>query len=134
MASVLIVGAAVIGFNAWQSSPDYELEPGYLTLEKAYHEQRSDFMTEVGGEAVRLLAGDGASLQKFVISLTNGQDVMVVHDIQAANPVPLSLGDQVTVRGYYSWTETGGTISRTHRDRSLQRRHGWINHQGTHYD
>ena len=30
----------------------------------------------------------------------------------------------------YFWTETGGTIHKTERELSLDRRHGWVKHNG----
>jgi len=121
---------------AWQSVPGYKMEPGIGAVEKAYHSQQSGLMVEVTGEIVRILSDDKSDLQnqKFVIRLQNGQVLLVTHDISVAETVPVSINHEVTVRGEYSWTEPGGLIHWTHRDYSVNRRHGWIEHQGQKYD
>lgn len=131
-ASVLVL--AGLGWM-WQSRPGYQIEPGFGTVAKAYANHWSGVMAEVQGEVVRLLLDnqDGAS-QAFFIRLQNGQDLLILHDLVQADRVPVAIGDQVTVRGEYSWSETGGTIRRTYRDHGVGRRHGWIEHRAIRYD
>jgi len=121
----------------WQSRPGsgYEVEHGFAVVEHAFYDQRSGFMTEVTGRVVRILTANrkNASSQDFVIRLENGQSLLIGHDHSAGGKIPLAVGDRVTVRGEYSWSETGGTIRKTRRDLSPERRHGFVEHDGKRY-
>ena len=133
-AVVLILAFAAIAWY-WQRQPGYDIEPGILSIESAFHQQQSGLMVEVDGQVVRILEAHELRerYQEFIIRLRNGQSVHIVHDMAYADEIPLSIGDQVLVRGEYRWSENGGTISYTYRDRSMQRRHGWIDHRGDRY-
>ena len=121
----------------WQSQPGtgYTVELGFAPLEHALHDRHSGFMSEVSGTVVRVVVDDKSEprVQKFYVRLENGQTVMVIHDQQAAGRVPVSVNDQVTVRGEYTWSETGGTLHKTHKDLSPKRRHGFVEHEGERY-
>ena len=71
---------------------------------------------------------------RFQLRTPGGQYIMVNHENNPSDPLPISPRDQVTVRGRYEWTELGGTIRMTNRDNSLQRRHGWIEYEGKRFD
>ena len=135
----VILGIAVllgVGYY-WRSQPGsgYEVEAGFTTLEHAFFDHRSEFMTEVSGTVARILVDDRSDprTQKFVIRLENGQSVLVVHDHVAARRVPVAIDDTVKVRGLYRWSETGGTVLFTEMDPSPRRRHGWVEHEGKRY-
>ena len=134
-----IVGiAAVLGVGYyWRSQPGagYEVEPGFATLEHAFFDHRSEFMTEVSSTVARIMLDDRSDprSQKFVIRLENGQSVLIVHDQVAAKRVPVAIGDTVSVRGLYRWSETGGTVLFTEMDPSPRRRHGWVEFDGKRY-
>ena len=66
-------------------------------------------------------------------SLHQGVRGCVRHDSGRADQIPLKAKDQGTVRGTYEWTESGGTIRNTQKDKSLARRHGFIEHKGKKY-
>lgn len=136
--AALIAGTSIllIAWWAWQSVPGYNIESGYGVIEKAYVNQQSEVMVEVSGQITRLLTDNKEDLQnqKFVIRLPNGQSLLVFHNIIDAEQVPISIHDEVTVRGEYFWTEPGGMVLGTRRDNSAERRHGWIMHQGKKYD
>lgn len=134
---VIIISALflVAGWS-WQSIPnDSDLHVGHLAVEKAYYDGVSNLLVEVDGETIRLLApspGD-SRLQRFLIRMANGQVLQINHLNSGKESIPLKVGDKITARGEYSWTETGGTIHDTSRDFSLARRHGWIEHKGKKY-
>jgi hypothetical protein len=136
VALITVLSVTLFALWSWQSKPGYNIEPGFRAVEKAYLKQRSGMMVEVSGPIVRILTADPdvAERQKFVVRLQNGQSVLVVHDIRESEKVPVSINDEVTVRGEYVWTEPGGIIQWTRHDSSLERRHGWIEHQGIKYD
>ena len=62
-----------------------------------------------------------------------GQSLLVIHDKRVAGDVPLAIDDAVTVRGQYKWSETGGGVENTHHDQSIERRHGFVEHEGKRY-
>ena len=133
-AALLAGGIAVYLF--WHSRPGYEIEPGFMTVEKAYLSHESGMMAEVHGRVVRILRDEreGVHRQRFVIRLPNGQMVIVIHNVEDSDRVPVRLEDPVLVRGQYEWEESGGVLHWTHRDSSPNRRHGWVEHMGRRYD
>jgi hypothetical protein len=134
--AVIAIALALVALAlVWQSRPGYEVKSGFTALEDAHRYRQTGFMAEVDGTVARILIDDRRPRnQKFLIRLTNGQMLLVIHDQEVARRVPLSVGDTVLVRGEYVWTETGGTLRHTQRDYSTQRLHGWIDHQGKRYD
>ena len=136
--AALITGIATIlfAFWAWQSQPGYKIEPGYGVVERAYLNKQSGLMVDVSGQVVRILLDDKYDVQnqKFVMRMQNGQSLLVIHNINFGDPIPITINQEVKVRGEYSWTERGGLINWTGRDYSIERRHGWIEHQGHKYD
>lgn len=135
--AVIMIALVLVALGlVWQSRPGYEVVSGFAALEDAHRYRQTDFMAEVDGTVARILMDDKEDQrnQKFIIRLTNGQMVLVIHDQEAAGRVPVSVGDTVLVRGEFVWTETGGTLRQTHRDYSARRLHGWIDHQGERYD
>lgn len=59
---------------------------------------------------------DGARHQRFILDLRNGQTVLVAHNIDLAERLPLGIGDRVRFRGVYEWNDLGGLVHWTHRD------------------
>ena len=59
---------------------------------------------------------DGARHQRFVLDLRNGQTVLIAHNIDLADRVPVGLGDRIRFRGMYEWNEQGGLVHWTHHD------------------
>lgn len=133
----LIAGAVLVIalYFVWHSQPGYDIEPGFVTVQDAYRYRQTGFMAEVTGSVVRILRmnREEPDLQKFVIRMSNGQPILVVHNLRTGGEVPLAINDQVLVRGLYTWSETGGVIRNTERDRSIRRQHGWIEHKGERY-
>lgn len=119
-----------------RSAPDTE-PGGTLRIEQAWGERTSGFMVEVSGEVARTLADDdeGSRHQRFVVRLETGRTVLVAHNIDLSQRVPLARGDEVTVRGQYEWNERGGVLHWTHADPAGDRLDtGWIRHQGRRYE
>lgn len=136
LAAIAVLAALIAAALLWQSRPGYEIEPGFTTVQDAYHAHQSGMMAEVTGTVARILLDDKDDLrnQKFIIRLTNGQVLLVIHDQVTSGRVPVSINDTVLVRGEYQWSETGGILQFTHRDYSTRRMHGWIEHQGERYE
>jgi hypothetical protein len=66
----------------------------------------------------RLIAddNDGFRHQRFILDLRNGQTVLMAHNIDLAERVPLGLGDRIRFRGMYEWNGQGGLVHWTHHD------------------
>lgn len=136
-ATAIVVLAVLIGVALlWQSRPGYRIEPGFMTVQDAYRYHQTGMMAEVTGTVARVLMDDkdDPRHQKFIIRMTNGQSLLILHDQVSGDQVPVKVDDTVLVRGEYQWTETGGMLRFTQRDYSPRRMHGWIEHQGRRYD
>lgn len=105
-------------------------------IESLFAARTSDAMVEFGGEVSRVLQDDneGSRHQRFIVRLASGHTVLIAHNIDLAQRVPLRRGDRVEIQGEYEWTEQGGVVHWTHHD--PQRRHpgGWIRHAGEVYE
>lgn len=133
---IVFVSVSLVGGWTWHSIPSYTFEPGNHIAEKAYYEQRTGMMVEVTGKVIRILGYNkpDSDFQWFEMKTPNGQHILIGHNNDSSDSIPLFVQDEVTVRGEYEWTERGGTIRSTQRDSSLQRRHGWIAHKDKRYD
>lgn len=90
---------------------------------------------EFNGEVYRRLADDtvGSRHQRFLVRSDDGQSLLIAHNIDLAQPVPLAVGDRVRIRGQFEWNDKGGVVHWTHHD--PQRRHagGYVVHDGREY-
>ena len=66
----------------------------------------------------RLLSddADGSAHQRFIIQLRGGQTLLIAHNIDLADRVPVGLGDRIYFRGMYEWNDLGGLVHWTHHD------------------
>lgn len=135
-AVIIIIAISIVAGWSWHSIPNYQLNVGFQSVEKAFYDKRSDLIVEVEGQVVRILSTSKGSngVQRFAIRMQNGQVVQVNHKAGPSDIIPLATNDAVKVRGEYFWTETGGTIHHTEYDHGLARRHGWVEHKGKKYD
>lgn len=83
-----------------------------------FDKQHDNTWVETSGVVVRLLHDDreGSRHQRFILDVGQGQTLLIAHNIDLANRVPLALGDRVAVRGVYEWSDPGGLIHWTHHD------------------
>jgi hypothetical protein len=90
----------------------------YSDVKRALGKHDSDTWVEGSGLVIRLLTDDrdGGSHQRFVLDIGNGQTVLVAHNTDLAERVPLGIGDRIRFRGLYEWQELGGTVHWTHHD------------------
>ena len=120
----------------WFSSPGYKLDGGEAVVEKAFYDRQSELMVEVTGTVFQMASqnASNAGYQEFRMKLPSGQLLTIVHENKRGQRLPLEANDTVTVRGQYYWNELGGIIKGTQRDNSMERLHGWIEHDGVRYD
>ncbi|MGH0032174.1 MAG: DUF3465 domain-containing protein [Myxococcota bacterium] len=105
-------------------------------VERAFRERRSDLWVELAGTVEKKLRDDrdGSRHQKFILRLASGRTLLVAHNIDLADRVPLARGDTVLLRGEYEWNERGGVVHWTHHDPEGRREGGWIEHGGQRYE
>ncbi|RDE18958.1 DUF3465 domain-containing protein [Motiliproteus coralliicola] len=148
MKKILVVAIIVVGLSGLlEKNPQWlgSLFPGKDTqsnteavqrISHAYQNQQSD--VQVGGEGIviRLLPDDtrGSQHQKFILELSNGQTLLVAHNIDLAPRInALSRGDKVEFFGEYEWNAKGGVLHWTHHDPKGRHVGGWLKHQGITY-
>lgn len=104
-------------------------------LTHSFKQKRSGIWMEVDMEVTRLLADDneGSRHQKFIAESNSGHTVLVSHNIDLADRVPISRGDAITLRGRYEWNERGGVLHWTHHDPRGKMEGGWIKLDGQTY-
>ncbi len=101
----------------------------------AFGKRDSDTWQEVSGQVVRLLPDDDEDgrHQRMILSVRGGQTMLVAHNIDLADRVPVSLGDRVSLRGLYEWNDRGGLIHWTHHDPMGIEDGGYIKHRDRQY-
>jgi hypothetical protein len=73
---------------------------------------------EFRGVVVRLLSNDndGSRHQRFILDVGNSETLLIAHNIDLADRVPVGIGDRVQIRGMYEWNDLGGLVHWTHHD------------------
>lgn len=105
-------------------------------VEQLFRDRISDVMVTLTGPVDRILPddNDGSRHQRFIVRTPSGRTVLIAHNIDLAQRVPVEIGDPVTVRGEYEWSDRGGTMHWTHHDPKRWREGGWIEHLGVRYE
>ena len=100
-----------------------------------YGKADTDTWIEVSGKVVRLLSDDRDTSphQRFVLRIRNAQTLLIAHNVELAERVPVGLGDRITVRGVYEWNPLGGLVHWTHADPMGMEDGGHIEHRGRLY-
>ncbi len=103
-------------------------------LEQAINQQRNDVMVEFQAEVIRLLQDDnqGSRHQKFIVQY-GLHTLLIAHNIDLAPRVPVTVGDQLIIKGEYEWNDRGGVVHWTHHDPQKRRAGGWIELKGKKY-
>jgi hypothetical protein len=118
--------------NAVSSS----LQSDVSDLAAAYQNQQSNLQVYGDGVVSRVLADDldGSRHQRFILTLSTGQTLLVAHNIDLAPRVSgLTIGDTVAFYGVYEWNDKGGVIHWTHHDPNGRHVAGWLKHGGNTY-
>jgi len=140
---LLIIGV-VLGLLAWQyygrsgSAPGVPpvTSPGDNAVLAAFAAHRSGVWMQTGGHVARILSddNDGARHQRFILDVGAGHTVLVAHNIDLAERIPVTVGDTLSVRGRYEWNARGGLVHWTHHDPRGREQGGWIRRNGVLYD
>jgi len=101
-------------------------------IERAFAARESGFMITLEGRVAKTLADDrdGSRHQRFLLELESGRTLLVAHNIDLAERIPLARDDRVRLRGQYEWNERGGVIHWTHHDPDGRHEGGWIESGG----
>ncbi|MDH3526625.1 MAG: DUF3465 domain-containing protein [Gammaproteobacteria bacterium] len=104
-------------------------------VEAAYAARRSGVWVETSGRIKRTLPDDneGSRHQRFILELDSGHTVLVAHNIDLADRVPVSQDDVVKLRGRFESNDRGGVIHWTHHDPDGSGPEGWIRAHGKTY-
>ena len=135
---LVIIGLVVFQYfypaDVEQPAPEDAAEATEV-VQAAYAARRSGVWMETAGQVKRLLADDneGSRHQRFILDVGDGHTVLIAHNIDLAERVPLRQGDSVTLRGRYEWNDRGGVIHWTHHDPDGRLQGGWIRSQGELY-
>jgi len=76
---------------------------------------------------------DGSRHQRFIISVPGGRTLLVAHNIDLAERIPLKVGDRLSLHGRYETNNRGGVIHWTHHDPDGSSPGGWIEFDGKRY-
>lgn len=112
-------------------------DPGGLRIAQAFAERESGFMTTVEGTVAKLLPDDreGSRHQRFLLRVEGApRSLLVAHNIDLAERVPVERGDRLRLRGQFEWNEKGGVLHWTHRDPEGRHPGGWIEIEGRRID
>jgi hypothetical protein len=143
----VLIGAAIVEYRVRSSldDPTAYPPPGATAgtpapeatgeIEAAYSERRSGFTTEANGTVAKILPDDreGSRHQRFVVRLPSGHSVLIAHNIDLAQRIPLARGERVRFRGEYEWSALGGVVHWTHRDPEDRHDEGWIEYRDERY-
>jgi hypothetical protein len=98
-------------------------------MDRPYGKSDTGNWVEGRGVVRRLLSDDddhGARHQRFVLRLGNRQTLLIAHNIEIAERIPLGVGDRVRFRGIYEWNDLGGLVHWTHHDPHGAEDGGWL--------
>lgn len=105
-------------------------------LVQAYENQQSHLQIQGQGRVIRLLPDDlnGSRHQRFIIQISNGQTLLVAHNIDLAPRVEyLKVGEMIEFYGEYEWNAKGGVIHWTHHDPKGKHPNGWLKYHAHTY-
>ena len=88
------------------------------------------------GRISRILSDDniGSKHQRFILTLSTGQTILIAHNIDIAPRVPsLRIGDTISFSGIYERNSKGGVVHWTHHDPDGRHAAGWLKKNGRTY-
>jgi hypothetical protein len=134
VAVVLVAGYQYFQHESANQSGPHESSIAWRKIDIPAAWADGDWVT-TGGTVTRVLAddNDGSRHQRFIIRLSNQQTLLVAHNIDLADRIPLRAGDSISLRGRYETNNRGGVIHWTHHDPSGRARGGWIEYNGKRY-
>ncbi len=148
IAILLVLSLVIYGGKQWLGVEDQPAREGQSapnsggsTRESADHIQsvirnaQSGTMVESPATVTKILPddNDGARHQRFIVQIPSGETLLIAHNIDLAQRVPVEVDDSVDFHGQFEANERGGVIHWTHHDPGGRREGGWIRHRGKIY-
>lgn len=140
---LLVIGGIYFGFGQTSDNTQVEDFSTSATFDNSVSDSspatvrfdQQDAGRQVQGEGVvtRLLAddNDGSRHQRFILSLSSGQTILIAHNIDLAPRISaIEVGDAVVFNGEYEWNDLGGVVHWTHLDPAGRHVAGWLKHGG----
>ena len=131
---VMTIVGIVLAVFTWTQSVRVDSTTGSPdAIAEAFRNRTSNVQVSGVGVVRRILPDDidGSRHQRFILELSNGQTVLVSHNIDvAARLSSLDRGDSVEFFGEYEWNADGGVIHWTHHDPVRRHVDGWLRHEG----
>lgn len=113
---------------------DDEGDGGAALIESAFHTRNTGQRVQLRGVVRNVLPDERAPrLQRLTLELDGGRKLLVTHDLEASERVPVAVGDEIELCGRYEWNNRGGLVSGTHTGSAEDGARGWILHAGTDY-
>lgn len=143
--NVLVLAVSLVGIsgNAFaysQYSGSQDEQTGFdqgdaAIVRAAQRKARVNFVEGAGMEVVKVLPDDTTGLehQKWVVRLSDGQNIEAVYNTDMCPHVPIQVGDIVAMGGMFLWTNQGGLIHWLHHDPRGNRPDGYVMVNGTYY-
>ncbi|MFO0872416.1 MAG: DUF3465 domain-containing protein [Phycisphaerales bacterium] len=105
-------------------------------LGQAIAKHESSVWVQVEARVAKLLPDDTETPkhQRFLVEIVSGDTLLVAHNIDVAARVPVKVGETITIRGRYEWSDKGGLLHFTHRDSDRGRPRGWIEAKGKRWE
>ncbi len=130
----LIVLVSLVYFIFPKLDLDPEKGKNQARLEQLFETKSSGEMVQIHAMVIKLLADDlvGDKHQKFLVR-ANNHTLLIAHNIDLAERVPIKPSDTVEIYGEYEWNDKGGVIHWTHHDPKNRHPHGWIKHNNKTY-
>lgn len=88
-------------------------------LSRLFGKRDTGSWIEVSGFVTRLLPDDDdddSRHQRFVIDIGTRTTLLIAHNVDLAERIPIGMGDRVQVRGMFEWNDLGGLVHWTHHD------------------
>lgn len=125
--------AAETASNSSQGNPDYR--QAVSKIRDSASNPDAKFWTTIQGTVVKLLKDDreGDQHQRFLIRVAPDITLLVAHNIDLAQRIPVQAGATVVISGEYIWNNKGGLMHWTHHD-PRGRKGGWIEFAGKRYE
>jgi hypothetical protein len=137
---VVVAVAAYFGYVQQAPRPSdvraTSTDQSSTALVSAIENHTSHIQVEGQGRIIKVLPddNDGSRHQRFLLRLSSGQLILIVHNIDIAPHLDsLDEDDIVEFSGEYIWNPKGGLIHWTHHDPAGQHRAGWLKHDGKLY-
>lgn len=136
----LLVIAALALYQYYGPAPDGEPAasrhaPSSQSAGTAAQQWRAGQWVEATGTVQRVLSddNDGSRHQRFILELQERRTLLIAHNIDLAERVPVQRGERVRLRGRYESNDRGGVIHWTHHDPQGFNSGGWIEYKGVRY-